>query len=97
MALKIHKFDFKGGSIVIFPLSVNEYDETEAIDYGAMAISLGQNGEYDSSGSFGLIYSSCNYAARLEDEDSAQHYIDKISSAKNLLNKTVVTITPELS
>lgn len=92
MALKIHKFDFKGGSIIIFPLSVNE---TETIDYAAIAISRDQNGEYDSSGSFGLIYSSCNYAARLEDEESAQHYIDKVSSTKNLSNKTIVTITPD--
>ena len=95
MALKIHKFDFKGGSIVVFPLSVNEYDETEAIDYGAIAISLGQNGEHDPSGSFGLICNSCNYAARLEDSEEAEQYIKKVSRSKDVLNKTVVTIHPD--
>lgn len=95
MALKIHKFDFKGGSIVIFPLSVNEYDETEAIDYGAIAISWDQNGEYDPSGSFSLLYSGCNYATRLEDEDEAKAYIKKVSETKGISDKTVVTITPD--
>ena len=95
MALKIHKFDFKGGSIVVFPLSVNEYDETEAIDYGAMAISLDQNGGYDPSGSFSLLYSGCNYAARLEDSGDAGIYLKKLSETKGISNKTVVTITPD--